>query len=83
MVFRGVLGQEPHIREYQVQQTTDGVRVLAIPHGEFSPVGLEQSLIQSLQYAGLPNPRVSIQCVSELPRHPETNKLKRFVPLSG
>jgi phenylacetate-coenzyme A ligase PaaK-like adenylate-forming protein len=81
MVFRGVLGQDRHISEYQVQQTPDGARVLAITHGEFSPAELERSLIQSLRDAGLPNAKVSLQSVSELPRHPETKKLKRFVPL--
>ena len=81
MVFRGVLGQDRHVSEYQVQQTPDGAKVLTITHGEFSPAGLEQSLIQSLKDAGLSNPRVSIRRVSELPRHPQTNKLKRFVPL--
>ena len=37
MSFRGVLGQERHISEYQVQQTPNGARVLAIVHGSFSP----------------------------------------------
>jgi phenylacetate-coenzyme A ligase PaaK-like adenylate-forming protein len=82
MVFRGVLGQDRHISEYQVQQTPEGARVLAITHGEFSSAELERSLIQSLKNAGLPNPRISIQPVSELPRHPQTNKLKRFIPLT-
>ena len=81
MVFRGVLGQDRHISEYQVQQTPEGARVLAITHGEFSPVTVEHTLIQSLRKAGLPNPHVTVQIVTELPRHPQTNKLKRFVPL--
>ena len=83
MVFRGVLGQDRQISEYQVQQTPDGARVLAITHGEFAPADLERALIQSLSRAGLPNAVVTIQCVSELPRHPQTNKLKRFIPLKN
>ena len=83
MVFRGVLGQDRHVSEYQVQQTPDGARVLAITHGEYSPAELEHSLVRSLRDAGLPNPQVTIQSVSELPRHPETKKLKRFVPLKN
>ena len=35
MSFRGVLGQDPHVSEYQVQQTPDGARILAIVHGRF------------------------------------------------
>ena len=83
MVFRGVLGQDRHVSEYQVQQTPDGALVLAVTHGKFSPAELEHSLVQSLRHAGLPNPKVSIHSVSVLPRHPETNKLKRFVHLKN
>ena len=81
MVFRGVLGQDRHISEYQVQQTPEGAKVLAITHGEFSSRTVEQSLVQSLRNAGLPNPSVTVRIVKELPCHPQTNKLKRFVPL--
>jgi phenylacetate-CoA ligase len=81
MSFRGVLGQEPHISEYQVQQTPNGARVLAIVHGSFSPAPLEEALVQALAEAGLPEAKVTIEPVAELPRHPETNKLKRFLPL--
>ncbi|MCG8586941.1 MAG: hypothetical protein MI757_19730 [Pirellulales bacterium] len=82
MVFRSVLGQDRHISEYQVQQTPDGVHVLAITHGQFDPSPNVSRLRESLSDAGMANPAVSIQCVGELPRHPQTNKLKRFVPLS-
>ena len=82
MVFRSVLGQDRQISEYQVQQTPDGARVLAITHGEFSSTRLEHSLVESLRQAGLSNAKISIQSVSELPRHPETNKLKRFIPFT-
>ena len=77
MSFRGVLGQDPHVSEYQVQQTPDGARILAIVHGSFSPTPLEQALAE----AGLQRARVTVEPVAELPRHPETNKLKRFLPL--
>ena len=81
MSFRGVLGQERHISEYQVQQTPNGARVLAIVHGSFSPAPLEAALVQALAEAGLPGAKVIVEPVAELPRHPETNKLKRFLPL--
>jgi phenylacetate-CoA ligase len=82
MSFRGVLGQDRHISEYQVQQTPDGARVLAIVHGSFSPAPLEKALVETLAEAGLQGAKVTVDPVAELPRHPETNKLKRFVPLS-
>lgn len=83
MVFRSVLGQDRHISEYQVQQTERGARVLAITHGEFSPAAPVAALQQALAAAGLQGAEISIECVTQLPRHPETNKLKRFVPLPG
>ena len=53
MSFRGVLGQDTHISEYQVQQTPSGARVLAIVHGSFSPGPLEKALVDALAEAGL------------------------------
>lgn len=81
MVFRSVLGQEKHISEYQVQQTERGARVLAITHGEFAPATTVAALEKGLAEAGLSGAEISIESVTELPRHPQTNKLKRFVPL--
>ena len=81
MIFRGILGQERHVSEYQVQQTLRGARVLAIVHGSFSPGPLEKALAGALEEAGLPGAIVTVEPVAELPRHPETHKLKRFVPL--
>lgn len=83
MVFRGVLGQDRQISEYQVQQTGRGTRVLAIAHGEFSSAASEMALRRALADAGLEDAEVSIERVAALPRHPQTNKLKRFVPLPG
>lgn len=81
MIFRGVLGQDPHISEYQVQQTDVGARALAIAHGHVSIASLRSDLESALAKAGLAEPEVSVEIVDDLPRHPETNKLKRFVPL--
>jgi phenylacetate-CoA ligase len=77
MSFRGVLGQDRHISEYQVQQTVNGARVLTIVHGSFfSPAPLEKALVAALAEAGLHGARVTVEPVAELPRHPETKKLK-------
>ena len=81
MIFRGVLGQEPHISEYQVQQTAAGARVLVVAHGEISAASLRADLVGALSGAGIEQPVVDLEVVPDLPRHPETNKLKRFVPL--
>jgi phenylacetate-coenzyme A ligase PaaK-like adenylate-forming protein len=81
MTFRAVLGQDTHISEYQVQQTPSGARVLVIVHGSFSPGALEKALVDALGEAGLHGAMVTVEPVAELPRHPETNNLRRFVPL--
>jgi phenylacetate-coenzyme A ligase PaaK-like adenylate-forming protein len=81
MNFREVLGQIHQISEYQVQQTPQGARVLAIVHGSFSSDPVEKALVDALAKGGLPGAKVTVEVVSYLPRHPETNKLKRFVPL--
>ncbi|MEM8953835.1 MAG: hypothetical protein AAGD22_06770 [Verrucomicrobiota bacterium] len=81
MIFRGVLGQDRHISEYQVQQTEKGARVLAIAHGDFEPLRTRAALCRVLEEAGLEGVEVTIEAVDDLPRHPQTNKLKRFVPL--
>ncbi|MEM7146794.1 MAG: hypothetical protein AAF591_16800 [Verrucomicrobiota bacterium] len=83
MIFRGVLGQDRHISEYQVQQTERGARVLAIAHGEFDPEWACSALRKVLQEAGLVEAEVTVETVADLPRHAQTNKLKRFVPLEG
>ncbi|WP_339909061.1 hypothetical protein [Symmachiella dynata] len=82
MIFRSILGQEPHISEYQVQQTSTGARVLAMTHGDIPGDALKTALVRALAQGGLTNAEVSIEVVPDLPRHPETNKLRRFVPLS-
>ena len=80
MSFRNVLGQDQQITEYQVQQTQHGARVLAIADDSFTPDRVARALRQALAEAGLPGAKVTVEVVAELPRHPETNKLKRFVP---
>jgi hypothetical protein len=41
-----------------------------------------KALTGALEEAGLRGAIVTVEPVAELPRHPETNKLKRFMPLS-
>ncbi|MEM8660431.1 MAG: hypothetical protein AAGF35_06055 [Pseudomonadota bacterium] len=83
MSFRGVLGQERHISEYQVIQTERGADVRVITHGDISFEALHLAVERLLKDAGVSQPEVTFKRVEELPRHPQTNKLKRFVPLGG
>ncbi len=81
MIFRDGLGQEAHISEYQVRQTAEGAQILAITHGLLDVPALTQTLQQALAKAGWPGAKLTVEVVPELPRHAETNKLVRFVPL--
>jgi phenylacetate-CoA ligase len=48
----------------------------------FHPGPLEKALTAALEESGLRGAIVTVEPVAELPRHPETHKLKRFVPFS-
>lgn len=80
ILFRAVLGQNPHIYEYQVQQTQKGAHILLM--GDLKECGETLEKIRThLEHHGLHQARVTGEVVPEIPRHRETGKLKRFVPL--
>jgi phenylacetate-CoA ligase len=81
MIFRDILGQEPDISEYQVRQTAAGAQIGIVCRGSFDVPALTRAIQRSLAGVGLPDAPISIELVAELPRHAETNKLVRFVPL--
>lgn len=80
-VFRHVLGTDPRISEYQVQQTPAGAEILAV--GSPETAGLAASLTAALRRHGLPDPQVRIRTVDHLQRHQATGKLRRFIALPG
>ncbi|WP_309382179.1 hypothetical protein [Cerasicoccus frondis] len=81
MVFRGVLGQQAAIIEYQVRQTPLGADVFLIAHETPDLAELARDIGAELSQAGLANPQVRVSVVDQLERHPETNKLTRFIAL--
>lgn len=82
LVFRTPLGQHPMIEEYQVRQTPRGALIAIVTRGAVDFVRLEQELVAAVQSAGLNAPSFEIAVVDALQRHPETGKLKRFIPLT-
>ena len=80
-VFRHVLGTAPAISEYQVKQTAAGADVLAV--GTPDTDALTSRLIVALRRHGLSDPKIRIQVVDRIPRHPGTGKLQRFIALPG
>ena len=72
-VFRYVLGTDPRVSEYQVQQTVRGADVLAV--GDPDVDALASSLVAALRRHGLSDPEVAIRVVDRLQRHEATGKL--------
>jgi phenylacetate-CoA ligase len=77
--FRHVLGTDRRISEYQVVQTAEGAEILAVGTPNLEEV--TPSVIDALRRYGLSNPKIRIQAVDRIPRHQDSGKLRRFIPL--
>jgi len=82
-LVRSVLLRHPRIPDYQVRQTPRGVDLDVIADSDADLSTLTDQLLQALEGAGLKHPSVRVRTVRQLPRHPETGKLSRFVPLTS
>ena len=80
-VFRHVLGTDPDISEYQVQQTAAGADVLVVG-ADADADALADVLTAALRERGLADPHIAVRLVPALQRHAATAKLRRFVPLA-
>jgi phenylacetate-coenzyme A ligase PaaK-like adenylate-forming protein len=83
LAVRSVLVKASEVLDYQVRQTHRGVDVDAVTSGPTDPDRLGGLLAHALANAGLSQPQVSVQIVPALERHPETGKVRRFVPLAA
>jgi hypothetical protein len=81
LVIRTVMVRTPAALEYQVHQTERGIDVGVVLDGQLDHAVPAASLRQSLRAAGLPEPQVRVHAVTDIARHPETGKARRFVPL--
>jgi phenylacetate-coenzyme A ligase PaaK-like adenylate-forming protein len=81
-VVRGALAKSPEVADYQVRQTARGVAVDVLPVGPVDTDALTRRLAGALDDAGLARPEVSVRVVDVLAPHPETGKLRRFIPLA-
>jgi phenylacetate-CoA ligase len=81
LVIRTVMVKTTAALEYQVRQTERGIDVAIIAEGELNPTALTVALAKSLNAAGLPEPQVHVREVTDIERHPETGKARRFIPL--
>ncbi len=83
MAFRGVLSQVKEIEEYQILQTADGAAIKIICEDRPDSEQITNRIKRNLLKQGLENPQVTVDIVNSLPRHPETGKVKRFIPLKS
>ena len=82
LVIRAVMVKSPEVVDYQVRQTRRGVEVVALAPPALDVERLRDGLVRALDAAGLPRPEVTVRAVSHLERHPDTGKLRRFVPIA-
>lgn len=83
LVLRSVLLTRSDVLDYQIRQTATGVNVSALVEHQLDLSQLRYDLRTALQRAGLTDPEVRIEAVTSLPRHPETGKLRRVIPVCG
>jgi phenylacetate-CoA ligase len=81
IAFRDILSLSREVYEYQILQTPEGAIFKLICHNQPNINEIEQRTKKNLQQAGLKNPRIVIEVVTNLPKNPETGKVKRFIPL--
>lgn len=79
-LFRSILGREPAISEYQVQQTRAGAEIIVCAAGPFDVESLNRKLQEALARSGCPEPAVTVTVAGSIPRL-ATGKLKRFLVL--
>jgi len=82
LVIRAVMVKAPEVVDYQVRQTSRGVDVVALAPPALDVDQLRDRLATALGAAGLARPEVTVRTVPALDRHPETGKVRRFVPLT-
>jgi phenylacetate-CoA ligase len=83
ITVRSVIVRTPEVIDYQVRQTPRGVDVSAVTADGLPVDDLVARLRRALADAGLERPDVTVQVVDKLDRHPDTGKLRRFIPLGS
>ncbi len=79
-LFRSILGREPAISEYQVQQTRTGAAIIVCADGTVDIESLTRKHEEALAGSGCPEPTVTVTVVESIPTL-TTGKLKRFLTL--
>ena len=62
-------------------QTASGVEIRAVVGGDLNDAAVGDAVAGNLRRAGLESARATVSRVDRIPRHPETGKVTRFIPL--
>lgn len=81
IAFRDILTLSKEIDAYQIVQTEEGAIFKLICNSQPNVAEIEAKTIANLRKLGLQNPKIRIEIVGNLPKNPETGKVKRFIPL--
>jgi len=79
--YSDILELEKEVDEFQVVQTKEGAHIKLVCNGEPNIKEMESIIKTNLDKYGLTTPIVTFEVVDSLPHHPETGKIKRFIPL--
>jgi phenylacetate-CoA ligase len=81
--IRSVMDTAPAVTEYQVRQTRRGIDLAVIAGRDLDLAALTAALSGSLRQAGLPDPDVTVHIADTIARHPDTGKVRRFIPIQA
>ena len=59
----------------------ENIHITAVADPGLDTAALHDQLTGALTHAGLPAPGVTVRVAATLERHPQTGKLRRFIPL--
>lgn len=79
--FSNILEEEKEVEEFQIVQTKEGANIKLVCGGEPNIAEIESTILDNLHKYGLQDAKVTFEIVDSLPHHPETGKIKRFIPL--
>jgi len=79
--YSDILEIEKEVEEFQVIQTEKGAHIKLVCNGKPSIPEMRETILNNLHKYGLKDPKVDFEVVESLPHHPETGKIKCFIPL--
>lgn len=79
--FSNILEEEREVEEFQIVQTREGALIKLVCGGEPNISEIKETIVDNLHKYSLSDPKVDFEVVDSLPHHPETGKIKRFIPL--